>query len=206
MSQNIYKLIPEIMGEVGAIGKNGFNSSQKYYFRSIDDLYNAFQPVFKEKGVFIVPTVIERTEDIGTSKSGSASYRVKLRIKFTLFATDGSFVESITEGEAIDTSDKATNKAMTAAFKYMLIQVFCLSVESEKESDTDLHHIENTPSSGNFLITFGKDKGKRIKEIPNDKLIERLQWLDSSVKSSGKPLFGAVLDFYNFTKAYLEGN
>lgn len=40
-------------------------------------------------------------------------------------------------GEAMDSADKATNKAMSAAYKYMATQEFCIPTEGD--NDADLH-------------------------------------------------------------------
>lgn len=135
MSQKIYTLIPKIMGEIGAIGKNGENTYDNYKFRSVDDVYNKVQPVLVKHGVFFKPTVLESSENTVTSKSGAAQVRVKQKVEYTFYADDGSNFSTIVEGEAIDRGDKATNKAMTAALKYMLIQVFCIAIEGQNDAD-----------------------------------------------------------------------
>lgn len=141
MSNKIFSMIPKVMSDVGAIGKNGTNTYDNYKFRSIDDVYNKLQPALAKNGVFFVPTVLETVEEKGQSKSGGAQVRVKQKIRYTIYADDGSSIESIVEGEAIDRSDKATNKAMTAALKYMLIQVFCIAVDGLDDADKDSEEI-----------------------------------------------------------------
>jgi hypothetical protein len=135
----VYALIPKIMNEVGAIGKSGKNTQQNYKFRSIDDMYNKLQPVLARNGVFFVPEIIESTEDSYANNKGTRFVRVKVRVKYHIYAADGSELISVVDGEGIDTSDKATNKAITAAFKYMLIQVFCIAVEDLPDADKDSH-------------------------------------------------------------------
>lgn len=137
MSNKIFSLIPKIMGEIGAIGKNGTNSYDNYKFRSIDDVYNKVQPVLAKNGVFFKPSVLESNETTVTSKNGQAQVRIKMKVEYTFFADDGSSFTTIVEGEAIDRSDKATNKALTAALKYMLIQVFCIAIVGQDDADSE---------------------------------------------------------------------
>lgn len=137
----IYQQIPKAIEAIGSIGKNGKNDIQKYKFRSIDDMYNKIQPVLPTLGLFFVPQVVESKEDMFKNAKGNQAIRVKLRVKYTVFADDGSNVEAIVEGESIDTSDKATNKALTAAFKYMLIQLFCISIEGMDDADSETPEI-----------------------------------------------------------------
>ena len=40
-----------------------------------------------------------------------------------------------TYGEAMDSADKSTNKAMSAAYKYMCLQVFCIPTEGDNDAD-----------------------------------------------------------------------
>lgn len=145
----IYIQIPKAIEAIGSIGKNGKNDIQKYKFRSIDDMYNKIQPVLPTLGLFFVPQVVESKEDIYENAKGNRAIRVKLRVKYTIFADDGSFVEAIVEGESIDTSDKATNKALTAAFKYMLIQLFCISIEGMDDADKDSPDIQSVNQKKN---------------------------------------------------------
>lgn len=50
-------------------------------------------------------------------------------------AVDGSRHTVSTFGEAMDSADKATNKAMSAAYKYMAMQTFCIPTEGDNDAD-----------------------------------------------------------------------
>lgn len=137
----IYSKIPKIMKAVGAVAKDRSNSSQGYKFRGIEDMYHAFHPVLVEAGVFCAPEVVDsQTSEIeGKNQSGAVkiSYRVLLRVRHRFYAEDGSFVDVTTQGEGIDTSDKASNKAMSAAMKYAFIELFSIPTEDIEDSDRD---------------------------------------------------------------------
>jgi hypothetical protein len=137
----IYKKIPAIMAEVGAISKGKKNESQGYYFRGIEDMYAAFHPVLTKHGVFVCPVVLESRSDIiqGTDKYGKpkTSFRVCLTVEHRFYAVDGSFVSVTTAGEGLDTSDKASNKAMSAAMKYAFIELFSVPTEDIADSDRE---------------------------------------------------------------------
>ena len=142
MSQ-IHELIPKIMGEVGAIEKGRRNQQQNYAFRGIDDAYAAFQPLFAKHGVFCVPTVIERIREERENKNGGVLIYTTLMVRHTFYASDGSGIECVTIGEAMDSGDKSSNKAMSAAMKYALLEVFC--VPTEADNDTENHSPEPLP-------------------------------------------------------------
>jgi hypothetical protein len=139
----IYELIPKVMQDIGAIGKGRKNQQQNYAFRGIDDMYNAVQPVLVKHGVFVCPAVIEQAREERQTKSGGNLIYTILTVKHTFFAPDGSFVEVITVGEAMDSGDKSANKAMSAAMKYALIEVFSIPTEGDNDTENTSH--ETTP-------------------------------------------------------------
>src|SRR5690606_19364534 len=44
-------------------------------------------------------------------------------------------------GEAMDSADKATNKAMSAAYKYAAFQTFCIPTEGDNDADATTHEV-----------------------------------------------------------------
>ena len=133
----IHELIPKVMAEIGAIGKDRKNVSQGYSFRGIDDLYNAVHDSLAKHGVFCVPTVIDQKREDRPSKSGGVLIYTILTIKYTFYAPDGSSFDSVVIGEGMDSGDKSGNKAMSGAQKYALLQVFCIPTEEAKDSEND---------------------------------------------------------------------
>lgn len=135
----IYSLIPKIMADIEPIAKD--KQGAGYKFRGIDDVYEAVQLVLAKHGVFCVPKVLEERSEERTSKSGGALiYRI-LKIRYTFFATDGSYVESEVIGEGMDSGDKASNKAMSVAQKYAILQVFCIPTREPKDPEEDSHDV-----------------------------------------------------------------
>jgi hypothetical protein len=142
MEQQIYDLIPKVMADVGAIEKARRNDQQKYFFRGIDDVLAAFQPVLAKHRVFYIPEVLGTpviTER--TTKSGGTLIYTSLQIAYTFYAPDGSSVRSVVVGEAMDSGDKSSNKAMSAALKYCLLQVFCVPTEENEDADAQSHEV-----------------------------------------------------------------
>ena len=134
---NIYESISAVMSEIGAIGKNSRNQQQGFMFRGIDAVMNAINPALTRFKVFIVPEVLEQTrEERTTSKGGLLIYSI-CKIKYTFYAEDGSSITAVVIGEGMDSGDKATNKAMSIAFKYACFQVFCIPTEEMKDPDAD---------------------------------------------------------------------
>jgi hypothetical protein len=137
MEGKIYPAICAIMKEIGAISKSKKNVQQGFMYRGIDDVMNALQPLLVARNVFVVPTVLEQSRSDRETKSGGTSHLSILKIKFTFYADDGSFLEAVTVGESDDTGDKGSNKAMSIAFKYALFQVFCIPTEEMPDPDAE---------------------------------------------------------------------
>jgi len=141
----IFSLIPKIMTEVGAITKDRSTTGggSTYKFRGIDDIYLAFQPVLSKHGVFCAPRVVHADREERLSKAGGNLIYTFLRVEFRFYADDGSYFETVVTGEAMDSSDKSANKAMSSAMKYAFLQVFC--IPTEDDNDTENSHHEPLP-------------------------------------------------------------
>lgn len=165
----IYEAIPKIMSEVGAIEKNRKGDGVSYKFRGIDDLYKALQPLLAKYNVFVVPEVLDRHREERTNAKGTIITYTILRIKHTFFASDGSFISSVTDGEAMDTSDKSSNKAMSAAMKYALIEVFCIPTEEPKDTEENHHETISKKEINLKSDIKNKKEPQSLEEIPPPK-------------------------------------
>lgn len=173
----IYSLIPKVMAEIGSIGKDRKNEQQGYKFRGIEDFYNAAHPAFVNHGIFCVPQVLEHESQdrLKTDGSGKISVRVVAKVSHKFFAHDGSFVDVITVGEGIDQSDKATNKAMSAAMKYALIELFMVPTKDVEDSDRSGeelgHKTRPVSSEGKPKVeprTFSRNASPVARDAPTD--------------------------------------
>ena len=115
---NWHAAISAVMDDVGAVSKNDKNQFDGYKFRGIDAVMNALSPAMIKNHVFVTPEVLESSrEDRMSRKQEPLIYSV-VKVKYTFYTDDGSNVTAVVIGEAMDRSDKSTNKAMSAAFKY----------------------------------------------------------------------------------------
>lgn len=135
--KNIFETINAVMEEIGAVGKNSRNEKQKYMYRGVDDVMNALNPAFIKHKLFMVPEVVSQTrEERQTANDKNLIYSV-LSVKYTFYAEDGSSIYTIVPGEGMDSGDKASNKAMSSAFKYACFQTFCIPTEEMKDPDAE---------------------------------------------------------------------
>ena len=131
----IYKKIIEVMADINAIGKDRRNQQQGFQFRGIDDVMNELHSSLAKGGVFVLPKVLEETRTTGKTSRGGDMFYTRLKINFGFYAEDGSHVDAVVIGEAMDTGDKASNKALSIGLKYAMLQVFCIPTEDEKDPD-----------------------------------------------------------------------
>ena len=138
----IYKKMSDVMREIGAIGKDQKNQAQGFKFRGIDQFVNALYPALTRHGVFMAPSAInynqELKEVVRSNGKPGVDKHVSILMQYKFYAEDGS---SVTIGpipaEGLDSGDKATNKALSAALKYALIQTFSIPTEDMAEGDLE---------------------------------------------------------------------
>lgn len=151
-SPAIYAALNTIMNDIGSIGKDKQNPQQHFMFRGIDQVMNTLKPLLAKHHVNIIPEVVDmRREERRTVSGGTLMYSI-LTIKHHFVATDGSEVVSTTIGEGMDSGDKASNKAMSIAFKYACFQVFCIPTEEMAKEDPDLNTPDNSVSTDYFAL------------------------------------------------------
>lgn len=144
------KVYAAISGVASALAEQGIRKEKKqgsqvnYAFRGIDDIYNALAPELVKNKLLILPRYTERTCVERISKSGGALFYITVRGDFDFVSTeDGSIHTVTTYGEAMDSGDKATNKAMSIAYKYAAFQAFCIPTEETAiDADAEVHHLK----------------------------------------------------------------
>ena len=136
--------VQDAMAKEG-IAKKNRNSSQGYNFRGIDDVFAALSPHLSTFKLCILPRVMERTVVEKETKNGGALFYTSLMMEFDFVAvSDGSKHTVCMAGEAMDSGDKSTNKAMSAAYKYACFQVFCIPTEGDNDADAHTHEPKAT--------------------------------------------------------------
>lgn len=141
---NVYKAINKVQNALAkqGISKANRNSQQGYNFRGIDDVFNALSPLLAEHGLCILPRCTDRVCNERTNAKGTSLFYVTVRCEFDFVcAEDGSKHTIVTYGEAMDSGDKATNKAMSAAYKYAAIQAFSIPTEGDNDADAHTHEV-----------------------------------------------------------------
>lgn len=141
---HVYKAIAAVQAQMAkeGISKGRKNVQQGYSFRGIDDLYNALAPVLSANGLVILPRMLARESVERATAKGGVLFYVTVEAEFDFVAAEDASKHTVkTFGEAMDSADKATNKAMSAAYKYAAMQAFCIPTEGDNDADSTTHEV-----------------------------------------------------------------
>lgn len=146
MSTAIYAALGAVMEQVGAVKKNDRNDHAHFMFRGVDAVVNAVYPALVAHGVVVTPNV--RSYDYGTVDVGQGERRkpmghARVVVEYTFTsAEDGSAITASAAGEAFDSGDKATPKAMSVALRTALLQSLMLPTD---DPEPDASSYERSP-------------------------------------------------------------
>ena len=183
--------------------RHALNKTQGFKYRSIDAVMNALNPAMIKHKIFCAPEVIEQIREERTTGKGSTLIYSVCKIKYRFFTVDGSYIDAVVVGEGMDSGDKATNKAMSVAFKYACFQTFCIPTEnliddpdadtpepnrknsSNNQSKKDLYNLRNELS--NELVRTGYTWSSVMKKYNVDRVehLTSLQLKDCLKKIKG---------------------
>ena len=140
-SSSVYAKIATVQAQ---LAKEGISKSRKnqtpgasYNFRGIDEVYNTLSSLMAENGLCILPRIVGHSlNERGKTKAGNAIFSAVVEAEFDFVSADDGSTHTVrTYGEAMDSSDKATNKAMSAAYKYMALMTFAIPTEGDNDAD-----------------------------------------------------------------------
>jgi hypothetical protein len=202
VSPHVLRGIQKVMSGFAenGIAKNRKNESQGFKFRGIDDVMNRMAQHLVEADLVIIPRVTNRDVQERVNSRGNPLFYVTVQVDFTILSTvDGSAVVCSVPGEAMDSGDKATNKALSIAYKYMAFQLFAIPIDEDPDATT--HQLaqkkEKTLTSDeqqvvrNLSLQAGVSEEKicsilgvtGIDQIPQAKLAEVTTNLQKKIKS-----------------------
>lgn len=165
----IYSAVCGVMEDIGAVGKSDYNRTQGFKYRGIDAVMNALNPAMIKHKIFCTPEVLEQSREERTTSKGSSLIYSVCRMRYRFYTTDGSFVEAVVVGEGMDSGDKATNKAMSVAFKYACFQTFCIPTENLLD-DPD----KETPAESTKKQSAGNKEDTKSEDPEMEKLFKQL--------------------------------
>ena len=136
----VYAAVAEVTRAIGRVGigkRSG--GGLKFAYRSIEDVLAAINPLLREHNLVIYPERIDlEPEQTFNTQRGGIQRLVRATITYRFVSTeDGSSFTAQALGEGMDSSDKASGKAMSYAYKYAMFQTFCIPVVGMPDPDAD---------------------------------------------------------------------
>jgi hypothetical protein len=185
-AEHVVAALARVMGELGGIGKD-MNSPQGYSYRGIEQITARAQTLFAKHGVVVVPTIVGWHEPTLLTVNGKPWTDERITVRFRFYGPGGSedYVDAVTVGIGRDNADKGTNKAMSQAFKYALLQVLCIG---DSSADTDGHDAANADGShtpqaqpSGPVVSAGIANGlrKRLEAIGKELGAYPAEWIDA---------------------------
>lgn len=130
----LFKHMAEVLAEVERVKKNGFNKFFNYRYATESDLVDVLRPALAKHHIAVFFTVLDiQTIDMKGAKNGDIA-RIHVRATFACGET-GETYDVDWYGDGQDPSDKALNKAYTAAVKYLLLKTFLVSTGDDPDAE-----------------------------------------------------------------------
>lgn len=171
----------KIAAITGILAREGIAKSRKANFgnfRGIDDVYNALAPLLAEHRLSIMPRMVAREVVERKSSKGNALFYTTVEAEFDFVSADDHSIHVVcTYGEAMDTGDKATTKAMSAAYKAMAFMTFCVPTEGDNDTESQSHEVSA--------------------DMPADIAADLLAKCEAVTKATGENQVNAICQGYN---------
>ena len=140
---SVTEALAAVIAEMPGIGKTNQASAQQggYAYRGIEAITREVQPLFARHGIVVAPHVHSYEVD-NIEVNGKPWTDTRLLVSYTVYGP-GGLEDRIEAGPILaigrDNADKGANKCMTQAFKYLLLQLLCVS---DAQDDGDRHSVE----------------------------------------------------------------
>lgn len=126
---NIHIALSAVMAEIdGVVVQKKKSEGLNYAFASIDDMIAVIRPALTKHGIVVYPSgVSDMTRTVEPNAKGTPMTNVSALFTFTFaHGESDTYAYAQVPGEGRDSSDKAHNKALTAAYKYALKQTLMI--------------------------------------------------------------------------------
>lgn len=189
---NIYQKINEVMKNIEYLTKDDkveFGTT-KYKAISEEKVTTAVRDQLVKQGIVIIPVEQESTnkELIRTEKSVNMLTSVHVKYRIQNIDDVNDFIEVESNGTGVDTQDKGVGKAMTYAYKYMLLRIFAIPTgeDPDKISPTETDNKIQKEIEAEQERVISKSKEESL-----DKAIENRKISDETVLK--------ILEKYGYT-------
>lgn len=173
---NIYEKINAVMKEVEYLTKDDkveFGNT-KYKAISEEKVTTIVREQLVKQGIVIMPVQQECTnkELIRTDKSVNMLTSVHVKYRIQNIEDVNDYIEVESNGTGVDTQDKGVGKAMTYAYKYMLLRTFAIPTGEDPDKISSAEMDEKISIEADNTI-ISENKAKALESsINNNKIPE----------------------------------
>lgn len=154
-----------VMAAVQSVGKYSTNTEQHYRFRGIDAVMNAVGPKLREHGVSVHPVSVEPSwRDVLTTREKRAR-ECTVRVVYRVTGPAGDSFDVASVGESLDSGDKGTAKAMSVAYRVMLLQSLTIPTDEPDPDASSYERAEGAPQKPQATAEQITDLQKALYEV-----------------------------------------
>jgi hypothetical protein len=136
----VHEAMAAVMNDVPVVAKSDKNQAQGWNFRGVDAVVNALGPAMRRHGVVLVPEVLSHHAELLDTGRGKSMRSVVVTVRYTFTGPEGDTLVAASVGEAFDSGDKATAKAMSVALRTCLLQTFMLPTD-DPDPDHEVYEV-----------------------------------------------------------------
>lgn len=197
---NIHRVVVKFGVGANGVFKGKNDKSPHFSYQKTDDIYDLISPLLAEENILCLPYVLEEKESIVPTATGQM-IRTKVRVEYTFtHVEDGSSVKICAVGEETDTGGKSSSKAMTAAHKAALKQMFLIP----KRGSDGTHQPPQPQSTNVRTVQPEKQQQQNIRTVHSEveerhksKVITagQISWIESQVTVIGETVESVLSHF-----------
>lgn len=166
-----------VMGDVQSISKDQrvTEGPARFNFRGVDDVMKAVGPALRKHGVIFAPSrVVSVEHERYLTSNNKPMDGVTVVVEYTITGPAGDTMTAAAAGQAADSGDKAVPKAMSVAFRTVLLQALCIPTD-EPDPDSQVHErgheaLNQDPRAvlRAQIAAAGQAKGMSVQAIGDD--------------------------------------
>ena len=180
-----------VMGELPGIEKSKHAGGVTYAYRGIEEITAELKPLLVKHGVVITPfATLVSVVPLPEKGSNNNWTRTTIQVNYEISGDDTEeTIVAGTIGVGDDNADKGVNKAMTQAFKYLLLQTFCIADPSDdgdsipNDAPSDVRGPENTEQAEEPPPVREGWTSHEVCQAAHDALNTRIKALSEAQKS-----------------------
>lgn len=170
--KNIFQRISAVMQDVQYLAKDDQIEFGKTKYRAISEekVTTTIRKSLITHGIVIVPVKQEHSKD-GVLTTVDVTYRIQN------IENENDYIEAVSSGTGVDTQDKGVGKAMTYAYKYLLLRTFAIPTGEDPDKI----------SSAELDDRFSREqKVEYIDDIKKKVLLDSLEVIGCDIESTLK--------------------